>query len=264
MIQKPLTQTLADRHSMELDPEQVARSFGVVYPVNAPLPETAVPVLHAEEDDTIIQLDTRAPRPAPADPILAIAMRRLKSLKPRSPERRAEVEAIIAALAVPLEGLDLMILEIETEHFEAIDARWEQIRKDGRNLADSMPTLQGALYTAMQQCNASGEAKGQRKQDLETFYWQRKRISQWSTSEEIAAADLQFENARSAMQRATDAALEDQRSMAAAESKLATAQANLQNLKTELHRLATELRGDPYFDPALGLSRDPLSHREKW
>jgi len=156
------------------------------------------------------------------------------------------------------------VAELEAEHFNSIDKRWEEIRKEGRKLVDSMPKLQGAVYKWAQECNKSGEAKGQRKQDLETYFWQRKRVSQWSTSEEIDAADKKLTDAKEAMAAATQLALDDQRSMAVAESALATAQNHLERLRTELHRLEAELRGQPYFDPELGLPRDPLAHRGKW
>jgi hypothetical protein len=249
---------------MELDADQVARTFGVALPIG-PLPESPFPATHAEDAASAIMLDTRAPRPTPAAPILEIAMRRLQSLKPRTAERKAEVKAVIAALAAPLEALDLLIAETEQEHFNAIDARWQECRKRGRTLIDEIiPQLEGEKYKWQQEAQKSGEQKAQRGVDAQTFWWERQRISEWASEKEIAAADKRLENARAASAAATQLALDDQRSLAVAESALESAKATLATLKTELHRLATELRGEPYFDPELGLSRDPLFYKEKW
>lgn len=268
MIQKPVTQQLEDRRtsSLELDADTVARSFGVVLPVNQPLPETPFPIGHVENDAASeIALDTRAPRPEPAVSILELAMRRLKALKPRTPERKEHVENAIAALAVPLEALDLLVADIEAEHFEAIDRRWEQIRKEGRALIDStIPKCEKKVYQWQQQCQKSGEAKAHRIADVTSLYLQRQKISQWSSAAEIDAADRRLAEAKAASAAAAELAFEDQKGLAVAESALATAQNHLQKLKTELHRLEAELRGEAYFSPEYGLSVDPLAHREKW
>jgi hypothetical protein len=262
MIQKPLTQTLEDRHthSMELDPDRVARSFGVALPVGAPLPESPVDDAPGE-----IMLDVRAPRPAPAASILEIVMRRLRSLTPQTDARKEEIQNAIAVFAIPLEALDLLVAETEQEHFDAISTRWEQCRKRGRELVDeTIPKLQGEVYKWQQESQKSGEAKAHRGQDAQTYFFQRAKISQWASQKEIASADKRLADAKEASASATALALEDQRSLAVAESALATAQNHLEKLKKELHRLEAELRGDAYFDTETGLSRSPLAHREKW
>jgi hypothetical protein len=261
MLQKPLSQTLEDRHthSMELDPDTVARSFGVALPIG-PLPESPFPPAAISDD---IALDTRAPRPEPKLSLLEIAMRRLKSL-PKS-ERQAEVENAIQVFAAPLEALDLLVNQIEQEHFNRIDARWEECRKRGRELIDVIiPRLETEKYKWEQEAQRSSEAKAERGADARQLFFERQKISEWASDKEIAAADKRLADAKLASQAAATLALEDMQELAKHESALASAQATLGVLKTELHRLQAELRGDKYHDPALGLSRDPLAHREKW
>jgi hypothetical protein len=127
-----------------------------------------------------------------------------------------------------------------------------------------IPKIQGTIHKWQQECQKSGEAKAERGADAQQCFFERKKISQFASRKEIEAADRRLENARAASAAAAELALEDLRELAKHESALASAQATLQLLKTELHRLATELRGDIYFDPELGLSRDPLAHRAKW
>jgi chromosome segregation ATPase len=153
---------------------------------------------------------------------------------------------------------------LELEHFHAIDKRWEEIRKQGRALRDSIPAVQGELSQAMQAANESLAVKARRRLELETYFHERRRMSVWSTAEEIRAADVKIEKAQQAASEAADKALEDLRTQAAAEGKLATVEANLKLLQTELHRLQAELHGEPYFDPSLGLSKSPVFYRDKW
>jgi hypothetical protein len=268
MLQKPLSQQLEDRqkHSMELDPDVVARSFGAVMPVNEPFPETPFPITHVEADvESSILLDERAPRPTPAVSILELAMRRLQSLRPRTDARKAEISNAMAVFAVPLEALDLLVAQTEEENCEIIDKRWEQIRKEGRELIDVViPKCGKKVHQWQQQAQKSGEAKAHRIADVTGLYLRRQKISQWSSAAEIDQADKRLADAKEASAVAFELALEDQRGLAVAESALATATNHLQKLKTEMHRLEAELRGTPYHDPETGLSRSPLSHREKW
>jgi hypothetical protein len=268
-IQKPLIQQLADRHtsSLELDPAAVAASFGIVFPVNEPLPTTPFPIPHAEDDRrSEVLLDTLSPpRPAPAAPILEIVMRRLRSLTPRTEERKEHVANAIAALTVPLQALDQLIEEIEEDHFTAISTRWERCRKRGRELIDEIiPKLGKEVYQWQQASQKSYEAKRHRAADAEEYSVQRRKISDWASQREILDADKRLRDAAAASVEAAALALEDMRSLAVVESALANAQATLATLKTELHRLQAELKGTPYFDPELGLSRDPMAHRAQW
>lgn len=264
MIQKPLSAQLEDRqkHSMELDPDVVARSFGAVMPVNEPFPEVAAPFDDAGSE---ILLDDRAPRLEPKPSILELAMRRLQSLKPHTESRKEQVANAILALAVPLEALDQLISETEQEHFEAIDARREECRKRGRELVDEViPKLDREVYKWRQESQKSGEKKAERGADAQQCFFERAKISQWASAKEVGAADKRLENAKSASAAAAELALADMRELAVAESKLESAKGTLQLLHKELHRCAAELRGDVYHDPETGLSRNPLAHREKW
>jgi hypothetical protein len=246
---------------MELDADQVARSFGVALPVGQPLPDAPL----VDDAPGEIMLDVRAPRPAPAASILEIVMRRLRSLTPQTDARKSEISNAIAVFAAPLEALDLLVAETEQEHFDAISTRWEQCRKRGRELVDeTIPKLQGEVYKWQQESQKSGEAKAERGQDAQQYFFERQKLSQWASAAEIRAADRRLADAKSASAAATELALNDLRELAKHESALASAQATLATLKAELHRLQAELRGEPYFDPETGLSRDPVAYREKW
>lgn len=268
-MEKPLTQRLFEqqqggRSSAARDAALIARSFGVALEVDKPFPEAVVPDRHAEDDDEIILLDTRARRPEPQPSLLSLVMARLQSLTPRTAASKKKVSEAISSIIEPVKAIDALVDALELEHFHAIDKRWEEIRKQGRALLDSKPAVQVELAQAMQAANASLAAKGQRRLEVRTYYQERRRMSVWSTAEEIRAVDLKFERAQEAAREAEDKALEDQRTQAAAEGKLATVEANLKLLHTELHRLQAELHGEPYFDPSLGLSKSPVFYRDKW
>ena len=249
------------RSGLELDPNVVARSFGAVATVGEPLPETDVPLVHAE-DDGEIQLDQRAAKPALPTSLAEIAMARLQSLRPRTPERKQQIAETISAMAEPLQAIDDLVAEMEAERFAAIDKRWEEIRKQGRKLLDSIPALQRELAACMNRVNASASAKSNRRADLEAYFNERKKLSRFATEAEIRAANLKVAQAKEAARAAADDALADQQALATAEAALATGRANLQTHQTELSRLESELRGEAYFDPTLGLSMTPGFYRD--
>jgi hypothetical protein len=254
---KPQIEQLSQKDSRyqtgELDPELVARNFGFVSPVNEPLPE----VDDIQPDD--LPVDSRAPRRSPAPSLLTLATSRLLSIKAQTPERKQEVQEWLGRILEPFKALDEFIAALEEEHFAAIDDRWEVIRKAGRVLVDSLPSIQAEVGSAQQYVNQSTEAKGHARSDLESAHEERQRISAWATSKEIAAADAKLLKAREAMKVAAQKAFEDLQTLAAAEGKLATCRENLRRHGLELKRLAAELRGEPYFDPDTGLSTDPMS-----
>jgi valyl-tRNA synthetase len=266
---KPLTSTFGSRSAglqtgeIEIDPT-ILGNFGSVVEVGKPLPETEVPLVHAEDDDLVIQLDTRASRPAPVPTILSIAMSRLQSLKPVNPEQEKQVLEMIATMTEPLRAVDQFVETLEAEHFKALDDRWENIRLKGRALLESLPALEAEFADRLQACNESGELKGQRKQDLQNHIEQRRKINDFASAKEIAAADQRVEKSREAMASATQRALKDMQAMAAVESKIATTREKLAIAKTELHRLQAEIEGKRYFDPETGLSIEPLIHRANW
>jgi hypothetical protein len=258
-----LSRASSRRQSLELDPELVARSFGVVVPVAEPLPETPFPIQHVD-DDQDLPLDVHAKRPAAKPSILASANARLLSIKPRSPERQQEVSEMLGAILEPLQDADALVEILEREHFEAIDQRWEVIRKQGREIMDGLPGLETELAEAQNYHRDSQEARSHRKTDLETYFEQRRHLSTWATQKEIAAADKKLENARAAMTRAEETEFERRKVLAVAEGKMASAVENLRLFKLELRRCEAELNGQPFFDPTLGLSTDPVAYRHEW
>ena len=250
------------RSGLELDPNVVARSFGAVSGVNEPLPETDVPLTHAEDDDLHIHLDQRAVKPQPPRSLQSLAVERLRSLKPRSPERKQQVAEALAAMLEPLKTIDDLVATLEEERFQAIDARWEEIRKQGRILQDGIPALQRELAAAMNHVNACEQEKGKCKTEVEEAFYSRKKISRFSTQKEISAADQKLESARNAMALATQDTLEAHQAMAVVEGKVATVKTNLATITKEMSRLECELDGKPYFDPTLGLSLTPGFYRD--
>jgi hypothetical protein len=270
MHNKPLIEQLSSRLSPvhqtgEVDPELVAANFGVSYQPNAPLPEADSTIGHAEDDDTDLILNTHAKRPDPKPSLVSIAIARLQSLKPLTPERQKEVTAMLRMiLEQPLAVIDEFMAVLEQEHFEAIDDRWERTRVQGRELSDSMPMLEAELAQALNYSNQAEETRGQRKQDLGNAFEQRRRISAFATEREIQTADDRLQKARAAMEAANAKSLQRQQELAVAESKVASARENLRLFQQEMRRCEAELRGEPYFHPELGLSVDPKSYREGW
>jgi hypothetical protein len=248
----------------ELDPEVVARSFGAVLPVAEPLPETPNLLKHVGDDLEDLPIDAHAKRPAPKPSILTAANARLLSIKARTPERQQQVMTMIGMLLEPLTALDELVATLEEEHFRAIDDRWERIRQQGRSLADSLPALGAELAQAQHVHRESQEKRSHRKADLESFFEARKHLSTWASAKETEAADRKLLKAREAATQAADEEFEFRKSLAVVEGKMASAQENLRLLKVELKRLEAELNGQPFFDPTLGLSSDPLAYRNQW
>jgi hypothetical protein len=267
---KSLIEKLSEAHerrsqSLELDPDLVARSlgFGSVVQVAEPLPETDAIIRHAEEDFDL-PIDTRAKRLPPKASILAIASARLQSIKPQTSERQQQVLEMFGSVLEPLQALDEFLAILEEEHFQAIDKKWETIRQQGRTLHDSIPQLEAAWGEALNFSNISQEAKQKTRQAAEQAFEERKRISTWASSPEVAAAEQKLVRAQNAAKVAGETAFTDKQTLAAAESKLVSARENLRLFKQEMRRLEAELRQEPYFDPALGLSKDPKQYRDKW
>jgi hypothetical protein len=260
-----LTASLTDSrlHNGTIDPAAVARSFGVEVP-GQPMLESEIPSKSLSDTPSTIQLDTRASKPAPKSSLLALAQVRLHSLRPQTEERKREVAAMLALMVEHLGAADDLIATIEDEHFAAIEARKERIRKAGREILDGLPALQRAQAEARMFGNNSEAAKVAAKTKLENAYEARKRISRWATAAEIAAADKTLAKARVEMNRATEMALQKQRDLVDCENQVKQAEANLEALGTEKERLDAELDGQPYFHPELGLSTSPVFYRDSW
>jgi hypothetical protein len=267
---KSLIEKLSEQHehrlqSLELDPDLVARSlgFGSVSPVAEPLPETDIPQVHAE-DDFDLPVDARAKRLPPKPSILTLATIRLQSVKCQSPEREAQVLEMLGSVLPSLQALDELVLILEEEHFQAIDKKWEVIRKQGRELHDSIPQLEAEWGQALNYSNISQEKKQKTKQLAEQKFEQHKKLSTWATKTEIKLADHALLEAQLAAREAGEQAFTDKQTLAVAESALVSARENLRLFRNEMRRLEAELRGEPYFDPTLGLSKDPKQYRDKW
>jgi hypothetical protein len=246
-----------------IDPAFAARAFGVEVP-GQPLRESEIPVKPLGDGPSKIQLDSKAPKPAPKPTLLAMAQVRLGSLRPQTDERKQEVAAMLALMVEHLGAADDLISTLEDEHVEAIETRREVIRKAGRKIVDGFPALQQAQVEAQMFANNAESEKVAAKSRLETLYEARKRISKWATAAEVAAADKKLAKAREEMTRASEVALHKQQLLAECENKVKEAEANLELLGTERERLDAELGGEAYFHPALGLSTSPVFYRDSW
>jgi hypothetical protein len=262
---KSLIEKLSEAHdrrsqSLELDPDLVARSmgFGSVVEIAEPLPESPFPTGHAE-DDTGPLPDQRARLRRPPVPVLLLANARLTSITPKSAELKERVLAMLGEIQIPLQQLDALVELLETEHFEAIDARWEEIRQAGRTLHDSLPELEQGWGEWQNFSNNADQEKQQRRHDLEHKFEERKHLSTWATTAEIKAADQAVSKAQNAAKLAGEKAFEYRKSLAAAESKLISARETLRLMRLEMQRLDSELAGTPYHDPETGLSIDPMA-----
>jgi hypothetical protein len=257
---RPLSHQLAQDRGLqthtgelELDPQLVAQSFGVAYPPNEPLPETNAP----EDSLDGLILNERAPRRKPPVPLLSIAIERLQSVKPQSPQRQKELTKMIAKIYPTLRAVDALYALLEQEHFQSVSNRWEEIRVQGRALNDALPAFDKALGEARNFCNLSEEAKHQRHADLEQRVAERERISKWSTQREIEVADERVEKAKAAAASAREKALQRQEEFWVAKNKLLDAKNNLRLLGLKLQGLAAEMAGRAYHDPQTGLLVDP-------
>ena len=263
-MHKPLIERLAEAHGRRLHTGEIDLStFGGVVPVAEPLPETGIPLVHVEEDFDL-PVDGRAKRQTPKPSISDSVYARLGSLRPQTPEREQELREIQATILPTIQALDEFVNLLESEHFAAFDKRWEEVRKRGREIYDSLPELEAEWGTALNFANLAGEEKQKRRVDLEQKWDEHKRICSWATKPEIAAAEQKLWRAQNAARVAGEEAFERKKELAAAESKLVSARENLRALRQEMTRLDAELRGEPYFDPSLGLSTDPMGHRNKW
>jgi hypothetical protein len=263
-MQRPLIERLSQAHERRLHTGEIdLNRFAAVVNVDEPLPETDRPLVHAEEDFDL-PIDNRAKRLPPKPTILSLVYGRLNSLKPQTDESQQQLKELQGTLLPTLQAIDEFVTTMEDEHFEAIDKRWELVRQRGREIVDSIPELEQEWGAALNFSNLAQETKQQRRADLEQKWQEQKRICSWATKPEIAAADQKLWRAQNAARVAGEQAFERKRELAVAESKLVSARETLRLLKLEMKRLEAELRGENYFDPSLGLSKDPKWYRDKW
>jgi chromosome segregation ATPase len=267
MVFKPLLQQISDsnNHSLELDPAVVASNFGVAYPPNQPLPDSGLPERHVEDDQLDVVTDQRKPpkQKQPAS-LLTLALTRLRSLQPQSPERARQVEQAIANITAPLKAVDDLVAVLEKEHHDAIATRWDELRVQGRKISEGMDALTGEVNRCMMRVNDSEAAKVRAKTRLQAHHESASKMSRWASEEEIAAAEKLVAADRISMQEATDVALAAQKVLAEAQNKVAIAQAQILGIQREMDRCEAELKGQSYHDPELGLSKDPVFYRDSW
>jgi uncharacterized protein YukE len=268
--QKPLIERLSRTGTQtgELDPALLAASFGAIYPPGGPLPDSGLTENHVEDDQpSAIPIDERKlsnePKPAPRS-LLEIAKARLHSLEPRTAQRKMEVWKMLGTMIEPLRAVDELVATLEREHFATFTERWEQCLGQGRELVDSLPTLQRELAAAQQAVREADQKKANAIGVLQSSVQNARKISRWATEAEISEASRKTIKAREEMQVATDKALLRMKQLAEAEGKLATVQKNLEILKTDMARVECSLKGVPFHDPETGLSVDPTAYKESW
>jgi hypothetical protein len=271
VIQKPLIERLSRTQAQmdAVDPALLAASFGVIYPPGSPLPNSGLTENHVEDDQPSAvpiderKLNSKESKPAPRS-LLEIAKARLRSIEPRSPERKAQVWKMLGTIVEPLRAVDEMVATLEREHFAFFEKRWEECLEQGRSLVDSLPALHKDLAAAQQYVREADQQKANAIGVLQSCVQSERKISRWASESEIADAGRKTAKAREAMQVATDRALLRMQQLGDAEAKLKTVQANLEILKTDMARLECSLKGVPFHDPATGLSVDPTAYKESW
>jgi hypothetical protein len=265
---KPLTQKLDDSLSrnMELDPATVAASFGAVMPVGEPLPDSGLPERHVEDDVLDLTTDQRKPlkQKEPPAALLTLALTRLRSLKPLSKERTKQVEQAVLNISAPLKAVDDLIAVLEREHRDSIAARWDELRKTGREISARMDGLVGEVNRCLMAVNESEAKKVHCKTQLQTHHDNLRRINRWASEEEIAEAEKLVAADRIAMQEASDVALAAQQVLAEAQNAVTIAKAQILGIQREMDICEAELQGQPYHDRELGLSKDPTFYRDAW
>jgi chromosome segregation ATPase len=254
-----------------LDPGIVAASLGFggqVFEVNQPLPETPLPLVHAEDDvKSSLHLDQSAiPKQRDLRSLLAIARARLESLTPRTKERAAQVAQMLAEIVEPFGAVDRLVGLLEQDHEYALAERWESLQERGRKLRERIQILQEAFYEAMRFVNEAEEKKGHAKTTLQSHHHAARKISidRFASEQEIAKAEALVARDRKEMQEASDAALKAQRRLAEAQNALKLAQAELEGITIGMDRCTAELNGRPFHDPEFALTVDPKSYQDSW
>lgn len=267
---KAFSQQLHEQHggsplTPTLNPQTVARNFGVALEVGESLPESARPIRHVEDEtESALLYD---PKQTPTDvpdsrSLFELATARLQILKPRTAERAAEVQQLLADLQPHLLALDEMVGILEAERREAIEIRLEELRTQGRKLRHRINVeLTGAAMTAMVHCNSSQEAKAKAEARLMNQVEKRRRLrlDRFSSNDQLVAAEEKVTSAARALMVAKEAWLKDLQAMGEADNAVALAQSELQGIRTAMDRCLAEIKGLRYNDPATGLSVTPIA-----
>jgi len=272
---KAQTQQLAERFggspmSPKLDPNLVARNFGVAYEVGESLPESPVPIRHVEDEqqESGLLLDKLTPIRPKAEPIplAVIATRRLNSIKPRTREMAKQVAQAIADCHQFLGTIDELVGVLAMQRVEAIEARLEQLRTRGREQRHRVNNeLQGAVYTAMQIVNSAEQQKvmAQSKLDSRISRLRSLKMDRYSTDKQLADADEKVKSAVRKLNEAREIRLAAEKRKAEADNALAIGQSGLVAIEISMDQCAAELAGQPYHDPSTGLSIDPLAYLQQ-
>jgi hypothetical protein len=271
-MERPLTSRLNERFggsplSTEFDPATIAANFGVSYPAAKSLPESELAIRHVEDDvESSLLLDvkkTPQQKPQPQS-LLKIVTSRLQSIKPRTQARADQVREMVAELQEPLAAADELVTVLEMERFEELETRFQELQELGRELRERIGgELQGEVYTAMQDLNASEAVKVKCVTRLETLQAEKRVLhrDRFASDKDLKAADAKVKMAADAVIKARDAALEGQRAFAIAENNLKLAQSEVRGIGIAMDRCQAEIAGAAYHDPTLGLSVQP---QESW
>jgi hypothetical protein len=268
-MEKPLSARLHERAyggspmSTGLDPELVAQSFGVSYPVGESLPESRTAIIHVENETEsgLVIDDINGPKEKSAQRSLyEIVTARLRSIKPRNKKRAQEVAQTLADLQEPLKALDELVATLQEEREEELQATWEQLQTQGRELKKRIDSeLEGNVFTAMLAWNAAEEKRGKAKGRLGQAFDSRRavKLDRYSTRAQIKSADDRYASAVEALQAASALHLEAERNKAQAENAKALASSKLRGIEIAMDRCVAEIQGVAFHDPATGLSIDP-------
>jgi chromosome segregation ATPase len=232
------------------------RAFGgVAYPAGAPMPESATPILHVEDDAESGLLVDRSVTPEEKlqpKSLFELVTTRLQSVKPRNKKRAHEVAKILADLQEPLLALDELFATLDAERVEDLQETWEALQTQGRELKKRIESeLTGDVYTAMLAWNAAEEKKGHAKGRLQQAFEARRtvKLDRYSTRENLKSAEERYRSALQALETASAEHLEAERKKAEAENAKLLASSKLRGIEMAMDQCVAEIQGVAYHDP---------------
>jgi chromosome segregation ATPase len=262
-MEKPMSQRLHERFFGG------SPNLGVAYPIAEPLPESATPIEHAEneQESRLIIDDINPPKERPAlRSLVEIVGARLQSIKPKSKQRARQVAQMIADLQEPLESADEMYATLEAERVEDLQKTWDELQNQGRELKRRINNeLQAAVNSSMMVWNAAEEKRGRAKARLQQAFESRRavKLDRYSTQEQNKAAEAKYASALQAFEASKSEHVDAERAMAQAENEKTIAQSRLSNVEIAMDRVVAEIQGVKFHDPQTGLSVDPTSYLQQ-
>jgi hypothetical protein len=270
---KSIFQKMEDKQNGDLglsvDPQIVAQSFGFVSQPNSPLPELEeeepVGGIYREADglsDNRSQVLTDWRKPAKQTPktLAELAVNRLVNLRVTTPEQRQKVDLMLAEVQMDqasLKEIDELVASIEAENYASLEARYEQVRAQGRQLLEhSLPELHAAAAACLPALNESEAQKTHWQGEVEIRYITRRRLGKFSSPKEIQKADERLAEAKKTLAEAKATWFEALRAFEGKKGAVEIARQNLTAYENELDRIAAELSGSVTFDPETGLSNE--------